>query len=58
METIFYTLHDYMLHTESITYIILGGILIGFLLFWRFLTGRDTKKERINPKRRLMVSVV
>ncbi len=45
MNTVFYTLHDYMLHTESITYILLAGILIGLLLFWRFLTGRDSKKR-------------
>jgi len=45
MDHVYYTLHDFMLHTEGITYIILGGILISFLLFWRFLTGRDTKKR-------------
>ena len=45
MDHLFYTLHEYMLHTENITYIILGGILIGFLLFWRYLTGRDSKKR-------------
>lgn len=45
MDHLFYTLHEYMLHTESITYIVLGGILIGFLLFWRYLTGRDSKKR-------------
>ena len=45
MDSVFHTLHDFMLHTESITYIILAGILISLLLFWRFLTGRDSKKR-------------
>lgn len=45
METIFYTLHDFMLHTKTITYLVMGGILIGLLLFWRFLTERDEKKR-------------
>jgi len=45
MENVFHTLHDFMLHTESITYVILAGILIGLLVFWRFLTGRDSKKR-------------
>jgi len=45
MEAYFYTLHDFMLHTKSVTYIILGGILIAFPLFWRFVTDRDEKKR-------------
>jgi hypothetical protein len=45
METIFYTLHDFMLHSKSITYVLIGGILIGLMLFWFFLTGRDEKKR-------------
>ena len=45
METHFYTLHDFMLHTKSLTYIILAGILIALPLFWRFLTDRDEKKR-------------
>ena len=40
METI-HTLHDYMLHTESITYILIVGALIGITFFYRFLTDRD-----------------
>ncbi|MEE4608813.1 MAG: hypothetical protein V2L15_07990 [Desulfobacteraceae bacterium] len=45
METIFYTLHDFMLHTKTITYLVMGGILIGLPLFWRFLSERDEKKR-------------
>lgn len=40
MET-FQTLQDFMLHTESITYIIIVAALIGITLFYRFLTDRD-----------------
>jgi len=45
METIFYTTQDFLLHSKSITYILIGGILIGLMLFWFFLTGRDEKKR-------------
>jgi hypothetical protein len=39
MRDIIYTLQDYMLHTENITYIIMGISLIGVVCFWLFLTG-------------------
>ncbi len=45
MESIFYTLHDFLLHTKNVTYLLLAGILIALPLFWRFLTGRDEKKK-------------
>ncbi len=45
MDAIFYTLQDFMLHSKSITYILIGGILIGLMLFWLFLAGRDEKKR-------------
>ena len=41
MQDIFYTLHDFMLHTKSVTYVIIVASLCGFALFWRFLTDRD-----------------
>jgi len=41
METTLHTLQDYMLHTESITYIIIVAALIGITFFYRFLTDRD-----------------
>jgi hypothetical protein len=44
METI-HTLHEHMLHTESITYILIVGALVGIVLFYRFLTDRDDDKN-------------
>jgi hypothetical protein len=44
MET-FYTLQDFMLHTESITYIIIVAALIGITFFYRFLTDRDDDEK-------------
>lgn len=41
MEKTIYTLQDFMLKTESITYIIMGLSLIGVLAFWLFLTEND-----------------
>ncbi len=41
MDTIFYTLQDFMIFTKGITYIIMGGILVFMPLFWCFLTQRD-----------------
>ncbi|MBF0377836.1 MAG: hypothetical protein HQK72_10185 [Desulfamplus sp.] len=45
MEHIFYTLQDFMVHTKGITYLIMGGLLVGLPLFWLFLTGRDEKNK-------------
>ena len=36
-----YTLQEYMLHTESVTYIIMGLSLICIVGFWLFLTQMD-----------------
>lgn len=41
METIIYTLQDFMTHTKNITYLIMGGILVFLPLFWLFLTERE-----------------
>ena len=41
MENTIHTLQNYMLHTESITYIIIVAALIGITFFYRFLTDRD-----------------
>jgi len=41
MEETFYTLHNFLLHTESITYILMLASLLGILGFWIFLTARD-----------------
>ncbi len=41
MEHLIYTLQDFMLHTETITYIIMGLSLFAILGFWLFLTKMD-----------------
>jgi hypothetical protein len=46
MEGIYYTLQDFLLHTESITYLLMGAGLLGMLGFWFFLTGRDEEKYK------------
>jgi hypothetical protein len=45
MDTVFYTLHDFILYTKAVVYLLMGGILITLPLFWHFLTGRDEKKR-------------
>jgi hypothetical protein len=37
----YHTLFDFLTHTEGITYILIGVLLIGFIPFWRFLTERE-----------------
>lgn len=41
MEPTIHTLQEFMLHTESITYILIVAALIGLTGFWIFLSGRD-----------------
>ena len=41
MDPIFYTLQDFMTHTESVTYLLVLATLIGMTVFWWFLTGKD-----------------
>lgn len=41
MDSIFYTLQEFMTHTEGVTYILVVAILLGMLGFWNFLTDRD-----------------
>ena len=45
MENTIHNLQDYMLHTESITYIIIVAALIGITFFYRFLTDRDDEND-------------
>jgi hypothetical protein len=45
METTINTLQEYMLHTESVTYVIIVAALIGITFFYRFLTERDDDNE-------------
>ncbi|WP_035276246.1 sulfate respiration complex protein HmcD [Desulforegula conservatrix] len=39
-----YTLQEYMARTEGITYLLIPLFLVGFVLFWRFLNGREDEK--------------
>jgi hypothetical protein len=41
MDPIFYTLQDFMSHTESVTYLLVLATLVGMTVFWWFLTGKD-----------------
>jgi hypothetical protein len=41
MENTIHTLHDFMFRTESITYLLVVAVLIGFPFFWKFLTERE-----------------
>ena len=41
MRQLFHLFRIIMLHTESITYIIIVAALIGITFFYRFLTDRD-----------------
>ena len=41
MDSVIHTLHDFMLRTESITYLLMLASLLGILGFWLFLTERD-----------------
>jgi hypothetical protein len=41
MGHVFYTLQNFMTHTESVTYLLVIATLVGMALFWLFLTGKD-----------------
>jgi len=51
MENAIYTLHDFMLRTESLTYILIVAALCGFIFFWRFLSERDDGREHLGADR-------
>ena len=42
----FPTLYSFLVYTKGWTYVLMGGTLLAFLGFWRFLFGRDTKTGR------------
>ena len=46
-----HTLHDFMLHTEGITYIMIVAALCGFIIFWRFLSERDDDRGYLGADR-------
>ena len=41
MDTIFPSLHAYMLQTKTLTYVLMGVGLVALLCFWHFLRDRD-----------------
>ncbi|MEE9120494.1 MAG: hypothetical protein V3U56_04320 [Syntrophobacteria bacterium] len=41
MDTIFYTLQEFLTHTENVTYLLIVATLFGMIGFWYFLTGGD-----------------
>ena len=45
MDGAIHTLQEYMFHTETITYILIIGALLGFTFFYLFLSQRDDDEE-------------
>ena len=41
MNGIFHSLHDFMLHSKGITYLLIGCGLVALAWFWGFLNERD-----------------
>lgn len=46
MDTVFHTLHDFMIFSKGVTYLLMGGFLVGLLGWWLFLTGRDKPSKK------------
>ncbi len=46
-----HTLHDFMLRTEGITYVLIVAGLCGFIFFWRFLSERDDDRDHLGADR-------
>jgi len=46
-----HTLHDFMLRTEGLTYILIVAALCGFIFFWRFLSERDDDRDYLGADR-------
>lgn len=45
MENSFVTLQEFMLHTKGAAYVLVGGMILGILGFWLYLTSRDDEKD-------------
>lgn len=39
--SIFNSLHDFMLETKTLTYVLMGVGVIALACYWRFIAGRD-----------------
>jgi|GEM_PF-1208909 len=47
----FYTLHDFMLHSKGLTYVLMGLVLVAMIGVWVFLLDRSEEDhERFNIK--------
>jgi hypothetical protein len=40
-----HTLQEFMLHTKGILYLLAICYFVGFVWFWKFLHGRNRKKD-------------
>ena len=41
----FYTLHEFMLHTKGVLYLLGVGFLVSYVLFWGFAHDRDKNED-------------
>lgn len=41
METVFFTLQEFMTHTKGVTYLLMGLALLVITAYWSFLGDRD-----------------
>ena len=41
----FHTLHEFMLHTKGVLYLLGIGSLVSFVLFWKFIHDREKKEK-------------
>ncbi len=41
----FHTLHEFMLHTKGVLYLLGIGSLVAFVLFWKFVHDREKDDE-------------
>ena len=42
-----HTLQDFIFQTKGIIYLLIVGYLIGFPLYWKFISARDKDKDEI-----------
>jgi len=41
MDGVFYTLQDFFVHAEGVTYVMMGLALVCFVVVWNFLVSRE-----------------
>ena len=46
METVFYTLQQFMTFSKGVTYVLMGLALVAFIGFGRFLFASDEEKKK------------